>query len=79
MAGTTSTRKRTAADCAIDPKRLRALLDSAIEKLEKQLGGAESDKVNLADVLRLLQLYREMEPSRPRRVTAEWVSKKKSP
>ncbi len=54
----------------------RELLDSidlAIGAMQKKLSSVDGAKVSLTDLVRLLQLRKELEADRPRRVVARWI------
>jgi hypothetical protein len=50
-----------------------AAIDAAIKGMQQQLKSDTTAKVSLTDLVRLLQLRKEMEGDRPRRVSARWV------
>jgi hypothetical protein len=48
-------------------------IDSAIGAIKTRLGSAEYDKACLTDLVRLLQLRKELEADRPRHISARWI------
>jgi hypothetical protein len=48
-------------------------VDKAIELMQAKLQTAEGTKGSLADLVRLLQLRKELEGDRPRQVSAKWI------
>ena len=52
---------------------LLGAVDAGIEKMRLQLIGQEKGAGTLADLVRLLQLRKELEGDRPRQITARWI------
>lgn len=55
---------------------LSEAINSAIKAFGQQFGGsagAKQAKCSVAEILKLLQLRREMEMERPRKITVRWV------
>jgi hypothetical protein len=54
---------------------LLAAVDAGIEKMRQQLigNGQEKGVGTIADLVRLLQLRKELEGDRPRHITARWI------
>ena len=52
---------------------LMLAIDLAIETMKGQLGPAGTLKGSIGDLVRLLQLRKELEGERPRRVSARWI------
>jgi len=57
---------------------LLGAVDAGIEKMRRQLTGETTDKTGtLADLIRLLQLRKELDGDRPRHITVRWVDENK--
>jgi hypothetical protein len=52
---------------------LLATIDIAIQAMKKSLKDKGCEKGSLSDLIRLLQLRKELEGERPRRVSARWI------
>ena len=52
---------------------LLGAIDAGIEKMRLQLIGQEKGAGTLADLVRLLQLRKELEGDRPRNITVRWI------
>ncbi|MDX2181799.1 MAG: hypothetical protein SFV18_19555 [Bryobacteraceae bacterium] len=66
--GRLAKKKRNAAAIVED---LRTMVDTARGQLTK--AGAGELKVSVADFIRLLQLYREVEADEPKEIVVRWV------
>ena len=51
-------------------------IDTAIQLMQGQLKTKEGAKGTLADLIRLLQLRKELEGDRPRQISARWIEEK---
>ena len=52
---------------------LLATIDVAIKAMQASLTAKGCEKGSLSDLIRLLQLRKELEGERPRRVSARWI------
>ena len=52
---------------------LLGAVDAGIEKMRQQLMGEKTGTGTLTDLIRLLQLRKELEGDRPRQITARWI------
>jgi len=48
------------------------LLDKAIQRIEEKLGSADV-KATFGDLIKLLQLQKEMQVEQPREITVTWI------
>ena len=53
-------------------------VDTAIQLMQEQLGNREGVKGSVSDLVRLLQLRKELEGDRPRQVSARWIEECKT-
>jgi hypothetical protein len=53
-------------------------IDAAIQLMQTKLKSQEGAKATLADLVRLLQLRRELEGEGPRQITARWIEECKT-
>ena len=53
-------------------------VDTAILAIQEQLKSTGCEKGSLTDLVRLLQLRRDLEGDRPRRVSARWIDECKT-
>lgn len=53
--------------------RLLGAVDTAINAITAQMGTDKGAKGSITDLIRLLQLRKDLEDERPRRVTARWI------
>ena len=51
-------------------------IDAAIQLMQTKLAGSGETKGSLTDLVRLLQLRKELEGDRPRQVSARWIEEK---
>jgi len=51
-------------------------VDTAIQLIQAKLKTNDGAKGSLTDLVRLLQLRKELEGDRPRQVTARWIEEK---
>lgn len=55
-----------------EPKDLADVVESAIAKIQAELGKARV-KASVADLVRLLQLRKELSDTQPKTVTVRWI------
>lgn len=55
------------------------VIEMAIAQMQSKLKATESTKGSLTDLVRLLQLRKELEGDRPRQVSARWIEECKKP
>jgi hypothetical protein len=53
--------------------QLLDVVDRAIEAVSRHLSSKTEEKGSITDLIRLLQLRRELEEEKPRAVSARWV------
>jgi len=71
-----ATRRRKKKENPASAEDLRAILKNAREQFVQ--GGGEM-KVSVADFIRLMQLYRELEADEPKEIVVRWVESPASP
>jgi hypothetical protein len=71
------TKKKTSAETesaeSLESLDLLATIDVAIKAMQETLKDKNSAKGSISDLVRLLQLRKELEGERPRRVSARWI------
>ena len=72
MSSSDAGRNKTSEETEINAGLLRAV-DAGIEKVRLHLTGDTKMTGTVADLIRLLQLRKELEGDRPRHITARWI------
>jgi len=72
MSSSDASKNKTSEETEINAGLLRAV-DAGIEKMRQQLTGETKMTGTVTDLIRLLQLRKELEGDRPRHITARWI------
>ena len=73
VVGTRKRSKETVSAESTEDPDLLATIDVAIEAIKVSLKGKVCEKGAISDLIRLLQLRKELDAERPRHITVRWI------
>lgn len=68
-----SVRKKTPEEADKQSDEMLAAINAAIKTMQTQIAGDNGVKGTLTDLIRLLQLRKDLEGERPRNISVRWI------